>query len=210
MYIYRIFGLFRQAFYLSRVIKATWEGGRPRRKGSSLEGGRGRDDRGGKGNEGQDYKQERISRSLNNWGCYLPEIETPFWQGTGRTIFYACTIWYDKSDPIRFTFPEFVGDMVHNDRMIDSLADIQSSPIEKSMRKKHNGGATTYSEWAIYRWFVPSLVALHTSEKYHCLQWFNQRISTADVLTCRRDRLFGCTFRPLDLVKSHDQNEKVK
>ena len=78
MYIYIIFGLFRQAFYLLRVIKATREGGRPRRKGSSLEGERGRDDRGGKENEGQDYKQERISRSLNNWGYYLGEIEKPF------------------------------------------------------------------------------------------------------------------------------------
>ena len=57
---------------------------------------------------------------------------------------YACTVGYDKSYPIRFTLPEFYGDMVtHNDKMIDSMADIQSSLIEKSMCKKHNEGATT-------------------------------------------------------------------
>ena len=70
MYIYTIFGLFRKARYLLRVNTVTWEradGGKPRRKGSSLEGERGRDDRGGKGNEGEGYKQERISRLLNNW-----------------------------------------------------------------------------------------------------------------------------------------------
>ena len=54
------------------------DGGRPRRKGSGLEGERGKDDRGGKGNEGADYKGERISRSLNNWGYFLGEIEKPF------------------------------------------------------------------------------------------------------------------------------------
>ena len=49
---------------------------------------------------------------------------------------------YAKSHPIRFTLPEFVGN-IHNDKMRDSMADIQSSPIEKSMCKKHNEGATT-------------------------------------------------------------------
>ena len=46
--------------------------------GLSLEGERGRDDPGGKGNEGKDYKGERISQSLNNWGYFLGEIEKPF------------------------------------------------------------------------------------------------------------------------------------
>ena len=57
---------------------------------------------------------------------------------------YACAIWHDKSYPICFTLPEFYGNTVtHNDKMIDSMADIQSSPIEKSMHKKHNEDATT-------------------------------------------------------------------
>ena len=82
---------------------------------------------------------------------------------------YACAIWYDKSHPICFTLPEFYGDTVtHNDKMINSMADIQSSPIEKSMRKKHIEGATTLNGP-----FIDGLrlvVAPHTSEKYHCLQ----------------------------------------
>ena len=56
----------------------------------------------------------------------------------------ACNIWYDNSHPIRFTSPEFYGDTVtHNDKIMDSMANIESSPIEKSMRKKDNEGATT-------------------------------------------------------------------
>ena len=62
---------------------------------------------------------------------------------------YACAIWYALNvrriaSGICFTLPEFYGGTVtYNDKMIDSMADIQSSSIEKSMRKKHNEGATT-------------------------------------------------------------------
>ena len=45
---------------------------------------------------------------------------------------------YDESHPIRFTtLPEFYGDTMHNDKTMDSMADLQPSPIEKSMHKRH-------------------------------------------------------------------------
>ena len=76
---------------------------------------------------------------------------------------YARTIWYDNSHPIRFTLPEFYGDTVtHNDKIMDSMADIQSSPIEKCMRKKHNEGATTLN-WP----FIDGLRLAYTLHTIH-------------------------------------------
>ena len=45
----------------------------------------------------------------------------------------------------------------------------------------------------------------YTTDKYRQLQWFNQCIRAADVLTIHR-----CTVRPRNLVKNHDQNQQVK